>query len=123
VQTTPKMISTLSDTSLQPDTANSDERFQAIWRGNHLPTIRLNMLNQTCRHRFLSQALSRNNCGHLLKQLSYNHPASPQNMCSYLTTAKSLLNKIIFSLHEKQFLRKISEEVKHDILCLSVRAT
>jgi hypothetical protein len=60
------MICTLSDTSLQPDTASSDESFQAIWEGNHLPTIRLNMLNQT----FLSQAHSRYNCGHLLKQLS-----------------------------------------------------
>jgi hypothetical protein len=108
------MISTLSDTSLQPDTANGDERFQAIWKVNHLPTIRLNMLNQTCRHRFLSQALSRNNSGHLLKQLSYTHPASTQNMCSYLTTAKSLLNKFIFCLHETQFLRKISGEISHD---------
>jgi len=115
VQTTPEMSSTLSDTSLQPDIANGDESFQAIWKGNQLPTIRLNMLNQTCRQRFLSQALSRNNCGHLLKQLSYTHPASPQNICSYLTTGKSLFNKFTFCLHERQFLRKISGEVNHDI--------
>jgi len=60
VHTTPEMISTLSDTSLQPDTANGDESLQAIWKGNQLPTIRWNMLNQTCRHRFLSQARSSN---------------------------------------------------------------
>jgi len=89
-QTTPEMISALSDTSLQPDTANGDKSFQAIWKGNHLPTVPLNMLNQTCRHRFLSQALSRNKSGHLLKQLSYTHPASPQNKCSYLATGKPL---------------------------------
>jgi len=100
VQITLEVISTLSDTLLPPDTANGDESFQAILKGNHLPTIRLNMLNQTCRHRFLSQAFSRNNCGHLLTQLSYTLPASPPNMCPYLTATKSLLNKFIFCLYE-----------------------
>jgi hypothetical protein len=93
---------TLGDISLQPDTANGDESFQAIWKGNHLPAIRLNMLNQTCcRHRFLSQALSCNNCGHLLKQLSYTHAASPQNMCSYFNVHGSVHRKNILIYIQK----------------------
>ena len=80
--------------TLQPNTACGDESLQLLLNGTHMPTIRVNMLNQTCRQRFLSQALSSSNCEHLLKQLSY----SPHDMCSCLITGESLFSKFIFWL-------------------------